>query len=246
MRCFIDTRGGGAVKTVAFIVVTTAAGAELVCTNGLKAYRATAASGRHVFAVPELGTWSITASFGGKDKDGSVAITEYGQSVGLTLLFGATLFDPAGGESLTGSWLESTYHPTNKPTVTVTDRLSIKYEAISGQQGTMVYAENMLDVTDLQSLEFEIAGVHQNYASYPIDWEVGIILSIPSGIDLINPLAPVAFDRSFKPTSAGSYSLDVSALSGLYYIGYYTAFAGQGSEYWTKGGTITTTKIIGK
>ena len=245
MRCFIDTRGGGAVKTVAFIVVDTAAGAELVCTNGLKAFRATAASGRHVFAVPELGTWSITASFGGKDKDGSVAITEYGQTLGLTLLFGATIFDPAGSESVTGTWLNSTYG-TLSPTVTVTDRLSVKYEAKSGQQGTIVYAENMLDVTDLQSLEFEIAGVNQHYASYPIEWEVGIILRIPTGIDLINPLTPVTFDRSFKPTAGGSYSLDVSALSGLYYIGYYTTFVGEGTEYWTKGGTITTTKIIGK
>lgn len=247
MRCFIDTRGGGAVKTAAFIVVNTAAGAELICTNGFKAFRATTVSGKHVFTVPETGTWAIEASLNGESRSGSVAVTEYGQSLGLTLLFDTIIFNPSAGVDLAGAWLNSTFLTMRLPEVTVTDRLNISYGGVpfSYPYGTLVYAENQIDITQLQNIEFEIAGVSQNNNDNPVPWTVGLITYIPSGIDLVNFSNPPDFARSFNPTTGGKYSLDVSALSGLYYIGYYTLFNGAGNEYWTKGSTISTTKILG-
>ncbi len=87
-KCFIEGMGGGGVKLFAAIGVTYPAGSTLTCTNGTKTLKAKTTTGQWVFAIPEVGTWTVTAT----DPTGAtepasetVEITHEGQSVNVEL-----------------------------------------------------------------------------------------------------------------------------------------------------------------
>ena len=63
-------------KLFAAIGVTYPAGSTLTCTNGTKTLTAKNTSGQWVFAIPEAGTWTVTATQGPNTKSQSVSILE--------------------------------------------------------------------------------------------------------------------------------------------------------------------------
>ena len=71
----IYVMSGGSTKLFAAIGVTYPAGSTVTCTNGTKTLTAKNTSGQWVFAIPETGTWTVTA--GAKSK--SVTISKEGQ-----------------------------------------------------------------------------------------------------------------------------------------------------------------------
>lgn len=93
---------GAGTKLFAAIGVTYPAGSTVTCTNGTKTLTAKTTSGQWVFAIPEAGTWTVTA--GTKSK--SVAITTEGQfeSVNLAEI---VLYDGENGgvSTLAGSFI---------------------------------------------------------------------------------------------------------------------------------------------
>ena len=95
----------GGTKLFAAIGVTYPAGATLTCTNGTKTLKANNTSGQWVFAVPEAGTWTVTATQGSSTKSQSVSITSVGQFEQVALSFELVLFADgalASGYSIAG------------------------------------------------------------------------------------------------------------------------------------------------
>ena len=90
----------GGTKLFAAIGVTYPAGSTCTCSNGTKTLKAKNTSGQWVFAIPEAGTWTVTAG----DKSRSVSITKEGQfeSVNLAIL---VLFDSGDNVEVTGGWV---------------------------------------------------------------------------------------------------------------------------------------------
>ncbi len=87
MKGAIMTSGGGGTKLFAAIGVTYPAGSTLTCTNGTKTLTAKTTSGQWVFAIPETGTWTVTATQGTNTKSQSVSITSEGQFESVELSY---------------------------------------------------------------------------------------------------------------------------------------------------------------
>ena len=95
----------GGVRLFSAIGVTYPAGSVCTCTKGTKTYKAKNTSGLALFAVPEVGEWTITCSDGISTATKTVSITSEGQIETVVLAYGLYLYD-AGNEytSITGGW----------------------------------------------------------------------------------------------------------------------------------------------
>lgn len=97
--------GGGAGKLYAAIGVEYPAGSACTCTNGTKTLKAKDTSGKWVFAIPEAGKWTVTATDGTNSKSVDVEITTQGQSEKVVLSYQLVLLDGADlCEAVTGGW----------------------------------------------------------------------------------------------------------------------------------------------
>lgn len=83
----IYVMSGGGTKLFAAIGVTYPEGSVLTCTNGTKTLTAKNTSGQWVFAIPETGTWTVTATDGTNTSSKSVEITAEGQNVSVNLAY---------------------------------------------------------------------------------------------------------------------------------------------------------------
>lgn len=106
MGDIVSIRGGsGGVKLFAVISVTYPAGSVCTCTKGTKSYKAKNTSGLALFAVPEVGDWTVSCTDGTKTASKTVSITTDGQNETVVLTYALYLYD-AGNEctSITGGW----------------------------------------------------------------------------------------------------------------------------------------------
>ena len=93
----IYVMSGGGAKLFAAIGVTYPAGSTLTCTKGTKTLKAKNTSGQWVFAIPDAGTWTVTATDGTNTKSQSVSITSEGQFESVTLSYQLHLFEVGAG-----------------------------------------------------------------------------------------------------------------------------------------------------
>ena len=201
--------------------------------------------GSHSFTLRKAGTWTVTATDGDKSDSASVIISQRGQAESLSLSYGIVLFDGGDNTALTGGW--GSVEWAGLSSFTVNNKLSIIC-AGGGKSVTyaaFIHSRNKLDVTKLSRIELSISTLSQNIQNNVIEWDIGLVSTLPSGSDLVNLYQPLSFAKSIQPSAAGNYSIDVSALSGSYYLAYYTVFVGASNGFADKGGTITTTKITG-
>jgi hypothetical protein len=98
----IYVMSGGGTKLYAAIGVTYPAGSTVTCTNGTKTLTAKTTSGQWVFAIPEAGTWTVTATQGTNTKSQSVSITKEGQFESVELEYQLTLIAPGTAAIATG------------------------------------------------------------------------------------------------------------------------------------------------
>lgn len=103
MKGAIMTSDGGT-KLFAAIGVTYPAGSTLTCTNGSKTLTAKTTTGQWVFAIPEAGTWTVTATDGTNSKSQSVSITTEGQFESVTLSYRLNLYTN-GVENVTWNYV---------------------------------------------------------------------------------------------------------------------------------------------
>lgn len=101
----------GGMKIYAFIVVKYPAGSVCTCSKGSRTMKAKDTSGVYVFAIPEAGSWTASASSTAHPTPvtKTVSITSYGQSVGVTLAYTKYLLDYGDQKTNnTGGWVQTT------------------------------------------------------------------------------------------------------------------------------------------
>lgn len=193
----------GEAAPYAVIGVTYPSGSTVTCTNGSKTLKAKDTSGKALFVIPSAGTWTVKAVKGSKSKSKAVSITAEGQVVTVTLAYEYVIFNSGG--------LNSAYSDGGGgATVTVTtDSSGIKILTFphGGGYDRMAYLKPAVDLTDYKTLK--ISG----FAT--ADRKFAVWKTVPDSGNA-GMTASVVIRRG---TSKSSYTIDVSNLTGNYYLG---------------------------
>ena len=198
--------GGGMGKLFAAIGVEYPAGSECSCTNGTKTLKAKDTSGKWVFAIPEAGTWTVTATDGTNSKSVEVEISEQGQNEKVVLSYWSGELYDSGNEysNITGGFEQYGFPSTS---VSAGGSISKRESSIAmsvGGKGVSASTVNKIDLTDFNTL-------HVNILSNTAEGNRGRLF--------------VASDRTTTVSYVdiggvtGEATLDVSDLNGEYYLG---------------------------
>lgn len=200
MKGAIMTSGGGGTKLFAAIGVTYPAGSTVTCTKGTKTLTAKNTSGQWVFAIPEAGTWTVTAG----SKSTSVEINSEGQFEAVKLTE-YVIFNGTAESAYTGGW-DSRFTVSNVLSLSVSSTSSTNAFCTNGSSAETI------DLTEFRELVITVDSVTNNgYVKFFVDDVVqngtgiydDVAGSVISNVDLIT----------------GVNILDVSGLTGSYYIG---------------------------
>ena len=199
-EAFITRRGGG--TPYAVIGVTYPSGSVCTCTNGTLTLTAKGTGGKAIFVIPAAGTWTVKAVKGSKSKSKAVSITADGQVEAVTLAYEYAIFDASG--------LNSAYSSGGDATVTVTTDSSgtkiLKFPN-GGGYNRMAYLTPAVDLTNYKTLK--ISG----FAT--ADRKFAVWKTVPDS----NNAGMTASVVIKQGTSKSTYTIDVSSLSGSYYLG---------------------------
>ena len=116
-EAFITRRGGGGVKLFAVIDVTYPVGSVCTCTKGTKTYKAKNTSGLALFAVPEVGDWTVSCTDGTQTASKTVTISAEGESVNVALAYNLLIINGTD-TSISGGWATSSSNATYSATLT--------------------------------------------------------------------------------------------------------------------------------
>lgn len=207
--------GGGGGKLFAIIAVTYPAGSVCTCSNGTKTLKAKDTSGKALFNVPSAGTWTVSCTDGSSTVSKSVTITAAGQVESVKLSYDLILYD-SGDEytDITGGWSGfACYSGTSKGTFTKnSSSIYIKSNGSKGAQSIAAAPANKIDITDISTLKVNVTSfnVQSEYRSY-------FLLSSSRDTSSVSNAA-----ASIEIKGTGEIALDVSGLSGSYYVIVYT------------------------
>lgn len=215
MKGAIMLSGGGSGKLFAAIGVTYPAGSTLTCTNGTKTLTAKTTSGQWVFAIPEAGTWTVTATDGTSTKSQSVSITYEGQIESVTLSFSLNLL--RGGvensEVTGGLYYRKT---TSENKITPSDGVLVC--SPGGSYYNVLSSGNAFDVTEYNTLYVSVTltGSAINYLQ-----NIGLInkTTASSSLTNLNGYKQFAVSKKISTadyTGANMIAIDISTLSGEY------------------------------
>lgn len=207
---FITRHGGGVKEGFALIAVTYPAGALCTCTDGSKTLTAEGTGGKYLFAVPNAGTWTVTATDGSRTKSKSVSITERYQFADVTIGFEYVVFadgvlspDVGNGVFVTGrsDWA---YFNVGDQVVLSCDDYYESYDP--GSSFTLWKFSTLIDLTEYSTMH--ITG------SSGQEWGTISDGNASIGVGTGGSLAASAF----VPATEQSFTVDVSALTGSYYL----------------------------
>ena len=189
------------------IKVTYPAGSTCTCSKGGEVLTASGTSGSYTFTVKSAGTWVIKITSGKYSASKSVSITKTGQSVSVSIDYTLWLFkDGDQFTENTGGWHsrpDFIYRSNLTPNGTVTIGNTISMQAGSEQSAT-AWTVNKIDLTQYKTLS-----VIADKASGSQDINI-----MPASATQIENQA-VAWTRI---ETAGETTLDVSNISGEYYV----------------------------
>ena len=210
----IYVMSGGA-PLYAIIAVTYPAGSVCTCSDGTKTMKAKDTSGKTLFNVPSAGTWTVSCTDGSSTVSKSVTITATGQVESVKLSYDLVLYDSGEEYSdITGGWSGfACYSGTSKGTFTKnSSSIYIKSNGSKGAQSIAAAPANKIDITDISTLKVNVTSfnVQSEYRSY-------FILSSSRNTSSVNNSVATK-----EITGTGEIALDVSGLSGSYYVIVYT------------------------
>ena len=199
---------GGGTKLFAAIGVTYPAGSTVTCTNGTKTLKAKTTSGQWVFAVPEVGTWTVTATDGTNTKSESVSITAEGQVESITITFGHYLFTE--GKGLTDGYTLEFLRGDAGYSVSADGLVWSNNTEI----GNNIYFKQKENLTNYSTLCFELQCNGRKSSSDSVTIGVG---DNPMG-SISDPGDWDASTTSIWDTDRKTHKVDLSAISGEKYI----------------------------
>lgn len=201
------------------ISVTYPAGSVCTCSYGGTVLTAPDTSGVWIFNPPSVGAWTLACT-DGTDSDSKIVtiISAVGQTEVVALSYRIVLFDGGDNTAITGGWESGS---SFSDTIEVDDTI---YANISGTSSSYTYRAlcktvNMIQMDTCNQLEIVIDDVTKKNTTN--SWTFGVFETITSSKP--DYIASITFD------TAGTYVLDVSGLSGGYYVGFSCGFIGAGS-----------------
>ena len=200
-------------------------GSTCICTSDSTTLTAKDTSGKAMFVIPSSGIWTVTATDGTNTKSQDISIIEEGQVEKVTLTYwNGELYDMGNQYTeVTGGWVGKGHVGT----VTFNED-SIHIETLDAYSKGVVNTTNAVDLTDFAILNVTVQG------SSKIG-EVLVYTKDTTGKEI------VAAKVSLKGgTNESVTSLDVSALSGAYYVRIQSS--GFSSSYYITG-SFNVTKV---
>ena len=204
----------------ATISVTYPAGSTCTATCGSRTITAPDTTGTWNCVVPDAGSWVISCTNGTKTKSNTVSISTNGDSKSVTLTYELYLFN-YGNEysSTTGGW-KATAKALNSdaasyvatPIITKNSNGSRRITAGGDGDGGIYYALNKIDVTEYTSLKFD--GKIVDPSGYNRGF-IAVWSSLASYSQSNRAVTATGNDGSSR-----TRTLDVSKLTGEYYIGF--------------------------
>lgn len=190
----------------ATITVTYSANSTCTCSDGVSTFtdtNDTDADKTVVFTAPNAGTWTVTATDGTQAESEAVKITADGQSERVDLCYFTGVIYDSGNEytRFTGGW-----NAIGQATKEADYLYPYAYKGVG-----CVFTENMIDVSDFSTLTFALAGL-----SVRMMFCVSKTRPTESNINSSGLRDSAA--AYTDPTSGATASIDVSKLSGEYYI----------------------------
>lgn len=188
--------GGGSGPAYAAIGVTYPAGATCTCALGNKTFTAPDTSGQALFIVPTAGEWVVTISQTGQQPvSQTISVTESKAYV-ITLVFDLILYD-AGDQytEVTGGWKAFSGITFQED--------SIQLAGVTGSYYATTITNNKVDIS-----EFSILRVYGSTTS-----KIRLAITSNNSSDDFSAVA-----NTYITTPDGPYNLDVSEISGEYYV----------------------------
>ena len=203
----------GTLALFAVISVTYPAGSVCTCTKGTKTYKAKNTSGLALFAVPEVGDWTVSCTDGTKTASKTVTISADGEAVSVELAYELVLFSPENGALAYTLYGRQATGAADEPGVTASitnDNLYIYFgdDYYSGQLTALCF-ENSVDLTKYSKITIKYTATysHENsYASATLN-----VASSETGADVAS--VDLAGSSQIK-----TVALDVASLAQLAYI----------------------------
>jgi hypothetical protein len=201
---------GGGTKLFAALGVTYPAGSTVTCTNGSKTLTAKTTSGQWVFAIPEVGTWTVTSTDGTNTKSQSVSITSEGQLETVTLSYRLYLIkNGVVNTDLTGGFTEKS---DGGSIVLQTDKFTWNGVINGDNQSCSLHTKKTIDITDFKALSMSYTcSVATQEARLGIDKQTPNAFGASSD-DL------EAYVKFVESTAKKDSSVDISTFTGTYYI----------------------------
>lgn len=201
-EAFITRRGGGI--PYAIIGVTYPAGSVCTCTNGAKTLTSKDTTGKAMFVIPSAGTWTVKAVKGGQSASKAVSITAEGQVATVELAYDYVIFSNETG--LNSAFSDGGGGATVN-VVTISSGEKVLIFPNGGGDNRMAYIKPAVDLTNYKTLKISgAAGANRWFGVWnqvPNSYHNGVVAQVTMGL-------------SDTPVL---YTIDVSSLSGSYYLG---------------------------
>ena len=220
--------GGGGVRLFSVIGVTYPAGSVCTCTKGTKTYKAKNTSGRALFAVPEVGDWTVSCTDGTQTASTTVSITAEGQTKNVDLQY--TLYIFKAGE---GAKVEYYAGHGDLASIAVgADKITMSYSGYTGNVESCFRAKNKYNLTNYATLYLDLV----NSASLSDSYRLGVYISTTAFTwEDINRDPSISCKGYPEVTSTRkTYTLDVSKMQGEYYVGFGGAAQAEIYNFWLK------------
>lgn len=225
----LGVSGSASGEIYSVIAVTYPEGSVCTCTNGTKTLTAKDTSGKALFNVTG-GEWTVSCTDGTRTASKAVSITTEGQSESVNLSYIPHLY--LAGDQDTGfvpiGWAHENGGYKGEPTIKYnTDSVVFTSQSPSGWGGSagVVYFPNKIDLTDLTTLR---ANATLKGALNPDNRPEGLYIwkEVGKGYYVDKAVASALFNGVGTKT----LSINVSNLSGEYYIGFGLRYEGSPNE----------------
>lgn len=214
MGDIVSIRGGaGGVKLFAVISVTYPAGSVCTCTKGTKSYKAKNTSGLALFAVPEAGDWTVSCTDGTQTASQTVSITAEGQTKSVDLAY--TLYIFKAGE---GAKVEYYAGHGSLASIDVgANKITMSYNGSTGEVESCFRANNKINLSNYATLYLDL----KNSGSLSDHYRLGVYISTTAFTwENINQESIASKGYPEITSTRKTYSLDISAMQGEYYVGF--------------------------
>lgn len=210
---FICRRGGSG-KVFAVIGVTYPEGSTCTCTDGKKTFTAKGTSGRATFIIPYAATWTVTCTNGEDTTSQDVSITTEGQTETVVLSYELVLYNAGAYDASTGGWSGS-----SSDTVLTAQSHSA--------YNSFIYTNNEIDLSSYSLLTVRITDIHDPYGGTAAPIVIGAATAASSSSVNFAASTQTPSGTLSTPTN---FNVDISALTGSYYIAIQVIGDGLGSD----------------